>query len=293
MSERAYVARLTRGSRSNFYYSFLFLPRPQREAIHAVYAFCRMVDDSVDQSPGPEEAARRMTFWRSELAACAERAAGGPAAPAGPTHPVTRRLSDLMARYPIPRRHLEEVLDGVAMDVAPRRYRTFVDLRGYCYRVASAVGLVCIEIFGYRDPSARDYAVQLGLAFQITNILRDLRSDAERGRVYLPLEEMQAFRCPESDLTAERPSPRFRELMRFQASRARGLFAEAHRLFPAADRRTLVAAEIMAGIYEALLDRIEKLDYDVLRRRVTLSPARKLAIATRLYLRSRAAAPAA
>lgn len=279
MNEQAFVTRLTRASGSNFYYSFLFLPKSQREAIHAVYAFCREVDDSVDSAASPDEAARRVAFWRAELAAACE---GG-----APGHPITISLASHLKSHPIRRRDLEEIIEGVAMDIRPGRYRTFDELRGYCYRVASAVGLVCIEIFGYTDPAARDYAVTLGLAFQMTNILRDVRSDAERGRVYLPLDDMERFGCREEDLLAKRPSARFRELMAFEAARARSLFAEAKRLLPERDRGSLFAAEIMGGIYEALLDKIERRGYDVLAGKIGLTRPHKLLIATRVYLKSR------
>ena len=285
MNDQSYVRRLARTSGSNFYYSFLFLPRAQREAIQAVYAFCRAVDDSVDQAKGAQEASRQIAFWRAELAACGSEDADPPA------HPITRTLAVHMRRYPIQRRHLEEIIDGVAMDVVPRRYRTFEDLREYCHRVASAVGLVCIEIFGYREDSAREYAVALGLAFQLTNILRDVRDDAAMGRVYLPVEEMARFGCGEQDLEARRPSAGFIDLMKFEAARAHGLFNLARSIFPARDRRTLFAAEIMGAIYEAILDEIERRGFDVLSTRVTLSRPRKLAIASRLYLRSRLSAP--
>ena len=283
-ADRLHARRVTRASHSNFYYSFLFLPREQREAIHAIYAFCREVDDSVDGAADPEEAARRVAFWRKELDACASP-------DTTPGHPIARALAPHLQRYPIDRSHLELIIDGVAMDVTPRRYRTFEELKEYCYRVASAVGLVCIEVFGYRDPAARDYAVCLGLAFQMTNILRDVRGDAERGRIYLPTEEMARFGCAEQDLRAERPTPAFREMMTFQTARTRDLFTRARSLFPRSDRRTLFAAEIMGAIYESILGEIEKSQYDVLRRRIGLSRPRKIAIAARLFLTSRLAVP--
>jgi len=282
--DQRYVARVTRASGTNFYYAFMFLPRAQRQAIHAVYAFCREVDDSVDAARDREEAARRLAFWRGELAACYGE---------GPTHPITRSLAAHLRTYPIRRADLEEILAGVEMDVAPRPFADFAELTSYCHRVASAVGLVCIEIFGYRDPAAREYAVTLGLAFQMTNILRDVRADASRGRIYLPADEMASFRCPAADLRAQRPSPAFRDLMQLQIGRTRSLFAQARRLFPAADRRTLYAAEIMGAIYEAILEKIARRDGDVLREKVALSKPRKLAIATRLYLRSMASRPTA
>ena len=277
-ADQRLASRLTRASGTSFYYAFLFLPRPQREAIHAVYAFCRLVDDSVDAAPDGEQAARRLAHWREELAACF----GG-----RPTEPIARSLAPHLARYPIERRHLEEIIEGVAMDVQPARYATFEDLRRYCYRVASAVGLVCIEIFGYTDPAARDYAVDLGLAFQMTNILRDVKADAARGCVYLPQEDLQRFGCPEADLVATAATEPFRALMRFEAARARDLFARAAGSLPDRDRRTLFPAEIMRAIYETILERIDA-DVDrVLDGKVTLSRPRKLGLAAGVYLRSR------
>ena len=278
-ADQHYVARVTRASGTNFYYAFLFLPKQQREAIHAVYAFCREVDDSVDAAPNAAEASRRLAFWRGELAACYEGA---------PTHPITRSLAAHVGRYPIRRRDLEEILVGVERDVEPRPFADFDELTAYCHRVASAVGLVCIEIFGYKDPRARDYAVALGLAFQMTNILRDVRADALRGRVYLPADEMARFSCPAADLRAARPTPAFTALMRFQIERTRELFAQARRVFPQGDRRSLFAAEIMGAIYEAILQKVARRDGDVLRGKVKLSKPHKLMIAAGIYLRSRA-----
>lgn len=277
-TDQSYVTRLTRASGSNFYYSFLVLPRPKREAIHALYAFCREVDDSVDRAGSPGEARRQVAFWRDELAASFEGRA---------THPISRSLARHLRAYPIRRADLEAVIDGVAMDITPRRYATFEELSGYCYHVASAVGLACIEIFGYTQPAARDYAVRLGEAFQLTNILRDLGADAARGRVYLPAEDLDRFSCPEEDLRAERPSRALTALVKFEVERTRGLFARARSLYPDADRRTLVAAEIMRAIYEALLHEIERRRHDVLGARVRLSRPRKLAIAARCWLQSR------
>lgn len=277
---QAYVDRVTRRSGSNFYYSFLFLPAPRRRAIHALYAFCREVDDSVDATDDAVHASAKVAFWRQELDACY---AGRP------THPVTLSLAEHLPAYPIRREDLAAVIDGVAMDITPRRYETFEELRGYCLKVASAVGLACIEIFGYRDPRARDYAVTLGLAFQLTNILRDVRRDAERGRVYLPQVDLAAAGCPESDLAASTPSAPFQALMRLEAERARSLFEAARRTLPPADRGRLYAAEIMAAIYEAILDKIERRGYDVLGDRVSLSAPRKMALAAGVYLRSKTA----
>lgn len=283
MSDQSFVTRLTRSSGSNFYYSFLFLPRAQREAIHSVYAFCRAVDDSVDTAEGPDEARRRIGMWREELDACFD---------GRPTHPITRSLAAHLPRYPIRRRNLEEIIEGVEMDVTPRGFDTFADLREYCYRVASAVGLVCIEIFGYRDPRARQYAVRLGLAFQMTNILRDVRSDAEKGRIYLPREDLDRFACGARELRSARPTPAFIGLMSYETARTRALFEQARASLPEIDKPTLFAAQIMGDIYEAILGKIERRGYDVLRGRITLSRPRKLLIATRRFLTSRAGRPA-
>jgi phytoene synthase len=281
VADQALAAGIARRSGSNFYYAFLFLPRPRREAIQALYAFCREVDDSVDAAPDPVEAARRVQAWRSELDACYR---------GNPQHPITRSLAAHLETYPIRRQDLEDVIAGVSMDITARRYATWDDLQVYCHRVASAVGLACLEIFGCSGPAARDYAVTLGLAFQLTNIVRDVKSDGLRGRIYIPAADMAACRCPEEDLVAARPSPAFTRLMEMQCGRARSLFARASRLLAETDRRPLVAAEIMGAIYERLLRAIERRGHDVLSARVSLSRTRRMAIAARVYLRSRALA---
>jgi 15-cis-phytoene synthase len=278
MNAAELVATLTRRSGSNFYYSFLFLPRRKREAIYALYAFCRTVDDAVDQGAAtPSDQRRILGEWRIEL----ERAYAG-----RPTHPIAARLTDVVRMFPIRREHLEAILDGVEMDIDKRRYPTFEELAEYCYRVAAAVGLACIEIFGYTDPRARDYAVNLGIALQLTNILRDLRSDAERGRIYLPLDELRRFGYSEDDLLRGRYTRPYLELMRFQADRTHAYFRAARAALPRADRRRLLAAEIMGVIYRALLREIEARQFRVFDRRVRLSAPRKLALALSVYLRA-------
>lgn len=266
---------VTRKSRSSFYYSFLFLPAAKRRAIYAVYAFCRTVDDVVDLGETPAEQRRLLAEWRAELGRCY---AGQP------THPIGIRLAEVVRDFPIPRACLEAVLDGVEMDLDKQRYATFEELYDYCYRVASAVGLACIEVFGYTDRRAREYAVNLGVALQLTNILRDLEPDAARGRIYLPQDELKRFRYAEEDLLQGRYTPAFFELMRFQADRARAYFRAARAAFPVQDRRRLVAAEIMGAIYFALLGAIERRQFRVFGERVQLSAARKLAIALRCWL---------
>jgi phytoene synthase len=275
------AARLTRRSGSNFYYAFLVLPRPRREALYAVYAFCRTVDDIADAAEG-DRAARReaLAAWRREVACCFE-----PGPP--PSHPIARRLAEAVRAYPIPRAALEAIVDGVEMDLDQAVYETAEDLAPYCYRVASAVGLCCIEIFGYTDPRARDYAVRLGMALQLTNIIRDVGADAAAGRVYLPRADLRAFGVGVDDLVERRHTPAFEALMAHEAAAARAHYAAAWRAFPAADARSLVAAEIMGRIYHALLREIERRRFRVLDGRIALSRRRKVAIALATWAAAR------
>lgn len=268
---------LTKKSRSNFYYAFLFLPRAQREAIYAVYAFCRILDDVVDLGGVPEVQRQELGRWRKELARCFED---------GPEEPVAQRLAQVVKRFPIPRSALEAVVDGVEMDLDHSSYETFEDLYPYCYRVASAVGLCCIEIFGYSDPRCREYAVNLGIALQLTNILRDVQPDAERGRIYLPQEDLRRFGVSAEDLKGGRYSPAFVELMGFEARRAHEFYARAWAAQPARDARRLVAGDIMGRIYFALLRAIETRRFRVFGERVTVPVSRKLAIALSCWARA-------
>lgn len=272
------AAELTRKSRSNFYYAFLFLPRAQREALYALYAFCRIVDDVVDLGGTPELQRKEIERWREEIARCFE---------GSPEHPVARHLAEAARRFPIPRSALEDILDGVEMDLDRSRYETFDDLHPYCYRVAGAVGLCCIEIFGYSDARTREYAVNLGVALQLTNIMRDVQADAERGRVYLPQEDLRRFGVSVEDLRAGNYTPAFVELMRFEARRARQFYERAWAALPSQDARRLVAAEIMGRIYFALLQAIEARQFRVFGQRVTLPVSRKLAIALACWARAR------
>lgn len=269
---------LTKKSRSNFYYAFLFLPRAQREAMYAVYAFCRILDDVVDLGGVAEVQRRELARWRRELARCFEGA---------PEEPVAQRLAQVVKRFPIPQVALEAIIDGVEMDLDHSRYETFEDLYPYCYRVAGAVGLCCIEIFGYSDPRCREYAVNLGVALQLTNILRDIQADAERGRIYLPQEDLSRFGVSAADLKEGRYSPGFVELMGFEASRARQFYERAWAALPAQDARRLVAAEIMGRIYFALLRAIENRQFRVFGSRVIVPVSRKLAIALSCWARAR------
>jgi phytoene synthase len=280
MSLGSLSATLTRRSRSNFYYAFLTLPRARRDALYAVYAFCRTVDDVADL--GRDRGAQRTELgrWREEVARCFE-----PGPP--PVHPIARQLAAAVHAYPIPRTALEAIIEGCAMDLERVRYETADDLYPYCYRVASAVGLCCIEIFGYTDPGARDYAVKLGTALQLTNILRDVGADARDGRVYLPQEDLRAFGVAEDDLVAGRYGERFVALMQHQAARARQFYTAAAAAYPIVDARSLIAAQIMGGIYRALLEEIEARRFAVFGERITLPARRKVAIALRCWAAAR------
>jgi 15-cis-phytoene synthase len=278
MNAGRFVSRLTRKSRSNFFFAFLCLPRQKREAIYAVYAFCRLVDDAVDLGQDAAEQRRVLDAWREEIA----RVYGGE-----PEHPAGQRLQAAIAAFPIPRSVLEEIIAGVEMDIAHAGYETFDDLYPYCYRVASAVGLACIEIFGYRDPRAREYAVDLGVALQLTNIMRDVQSDARAGRVYLPREDLRRFGVDAEDLAAGRYTAGFVELMTWEAARARQYYDRAWAALPPGDARTLFAAEIMGQTYFALLRALEARRFRVFGTRVSLPVHRKLGIALACWTRAR------
>jgi phytoene synthase len=278
---------LTKASRSNFYYAFLFLPRAQREALYSVYAFCRVSDDLVDELPdgagraageggSPRETMERLKGWRAELEACFRGEA---------RHPVLQRLTETIQTFRIPRHYFEELLNGVEMDLTRTRYASFAELQQYCYRVAGVVGLMCIEIFGYRRAETRTYAEHLGTAFQLTNILRDLATDLQRGRLYLPGEDLARFGVREADIAGGRRTPGLRALLAFEAERARGFYGAARAALPAEDRRSMLAPEIMAAIYARLLQRIEASDYDVFSRRIRLSDAERLRLALTCWLR--------
>jgi len=273
-----FVSRLTRRSHSSFFYAFLCLPRRQREAIYAVYAFCRIVDDAVDLGRDREEQRHELQRWREEIA----RVYGGV-----PEHPAAQRLQQAIRTFPIPRAALLEIIAGVEMDLERAAYETFDDLYPYCYRVASAVGLCCIEIFGYVDPRAREYAVDLGIALQLTNILRDVQADARAGRVYVPQEDLRRFGVTAEDLAAGRYTPRFVELMTWQAARAHRYYERAWAALPAADARRLFAAEIMGRTYFALLRAIEARRFQVFGERVALPAYRRISIALSCWLRAR------
>ena len=273
------VGDFTRRSQSNFYYSFLFLPTGQRRAIEAVYAFCRSIDDAVDGAASPEAARAELAWWRRELAACFGEGA--------PSHAITRDLASQVKRFDLTREPLEEVIRGVEMDLTRNRYATFEELALYCRRVASAVGHSCIEIFGSRGDDARRYATTLGLAFQMTNIIRDFRADARRGRIYTPRDEMDRFGYSEEEALAGLPGVRFVNLMQFQCGRARDLFEQASSQMPRGERAKLMAAEIMGATYRRLLEKIARRPEAVLEGRVALSRPRRMVVAAAAFARAR------
>lgn len=274
---------------TSFYFAFLVLPRDRRKAIVAVWDFCRAVDDAVDETPvdtpAEREAARAsLARWREELARVFQ---GTPETPQG------QALQPWVRRFGLSRRPLDDLIDGVEMDLDHRRYPTFEALYEYCWRVASSVGFVCIEIFGARSEAAREYALNLGLALQLTNIVRDVRQDAARGRIYLPLEDLRQFGVTPDALFACKDSPEIARLLRFEAQRTRELYREAFSLLDPADYREQRAGLIMAAIYSTLLDEIERDGFKVLSQRVSLTPIRKFWLAWRTWTRARPPAIAA
>ena len=271
--------------KTTFYYSFLVLPPEERRAIIAVWDFCRVVDDAVDEGGVDEveaaadksEGARdAVAFWRAELARCYSKEA--------PQTTQGQRLQPFIARFSLPRQAFEDVIDGVAMDLDTTRYETFDDLLEYCRRVASAVGMICIRIFGCTSDGSTDYALNLGVALQLTNIIRDVKDDLDRGRVYLPIEDLKANGCTVEELAAGRVTPSVRRLLEFECARAREFYRRAVAARPEADRRRLVAAEIMRAVYFATLRGVERRGYDVFSGRVRLSRPRQAFIALRQWL---------
>lgn len=272
MTPDQYCAERAAKSGSSFYYSFLFLPPEKRRAITALYAFCREVDDVVDECSDAGVARAKLNWWRGEVR---ETYHGNP------QHPVTRALQPVVRRLALPMERFFEIIDGMEMDLEKQGYRDFDELSRYCYRVASVVGLLSVPIFGYRNPQTLDYAHDLGMAFQLTNILRDVREDAARGRIYIPQEEMAKFGVTPAQLSGATTSEGARALFAAQAERARRYYRQAFEKLPAEDRFAQRSGIIMAEVYLALLDRIENSGYAVLGGRISLSPWRKLWIAWR------------
>ena len=282
MTPAEYVQQRAAASGSSFYYVFLFLPPERRAAITAFYAFCRDIDDVVDEIRDPSVAAAKLAWWQTEV----KRAFAG-----SPTHPVMQALMPLVAPFGIEERHLQAVIEGCQMDLEQSRYLDFAGLQRYCHLVAGIVGEVSARIFGFTDPQTIAYAHQLGLALQLTNIIRDVGDDARRGRIYLPIDELQRFDVKAHEiLKRESPwgySERFTALMTFQAGRAQATYDRAFALLPDADRKAQRPGIMMANIYRSLLQEIQADQFQVLHQRTSLTPIRKLWIALLTHWRGR------
>ena len=270
MSPQDYVQQKAAASGSSFYYAFLFLPKPRRWAITAFYAFCREVDDVVDDVADPAVAQQKLAWWQHEVV---QAYAGQP------THPVMQALMPHTGPYGIRQDQLQAVIEGCQMDLGQTRYLDYPGLQRYCHLVAGVVGEVSASIFGQTDPATTAYAHTLGQAFQLTNIIRDVGEDALRGRIYLPVNELQRFDVKAHEILKRTHSDRFVALMRFQAERAHGLYDQALALLPAADRRSQKPGLMMASIYRTLLREIEHEQFQVLHQRIALTPLRKLWLA--------------
>jgi len=275
MSPDQYCQEKAAQSGSSFYYSFLFLPPEKRRAIIALYAFCREVDDVVDECSDPQVARAKLAWWRQEIAG---------AFAGNPQHPVTCALAPAVQRFNLPPEQFQEIMDGMEMDLTQDRYPDFRSLALYCHRVAGVVGQLSAEIFGYQDRATQKYAQELGLAFQLTNIVRDVGEDARRGRIYLPLDEMAKFGVAPADVVQGRESEGFRRLIASQIARTRGHYERALALLPAQDRPSQRPGLVMAAIYRTLLDEIERDGCRVLNQRVALTPIRKLWIAWKTWV---------
>jgi 15-cis-phytoene synthase len=268
---------ITRKSASNLALAFMLLPKAKRHAMSALYAFCREVDDVADEETVPLEKRRAdLAAWREDVRLACN---GG-----APAFPVNRELQAVIEQYRLPFNHFDELIRGVEMDLDIKRYQNFEELEQYCYRVASVVGLLSIEIFGYRNPDCRQYAIHLGQALQLTNILRDVRNDAERGRIYLPLDELARHKVSPEELLSLKYSDRFAEVAASVAERARNFYSLAEKALPAADRRSMIAAELMGSVYWRLLRELERQRFDVFGPRpVRLSRATKILLILRTW----------
>jgi phytoene synthase len=276
MSPDEYCQQKTVQSGSSFYYSFLFLPPERRRAITALYAFCREVDDTVDECTDQSIARIKLAWWRNEVAATYNGA---------PTHPVMQALQPHLAVYQLEQKHMQAIIDGMEMDLDQTRYLDYPAMQRYCWHVASVVGILSASIFGVTNPKTLEYAEKLGLAFQLTNIIRDVGEDARKGRIYLPVNELQQFNVTAADLLNARHSDKFENLMRFQVARAQKVYDEAFALLPKEDRRAQRPGLMMAAIYRTVLDEIERDGYHVLNQRISLTPLRKLWLAWKTYVR--------
>jgi len=270
-----YCQQKAAASGSSFYYSFLFLPPERRRAITALYAFCREVDDIVDECSEVSIAQTKLAWWRMEV---------GKLYAGAPSHPVTKALQHFTGKFQIEQGLLNDIIAGMEMDLTQSRYLDFAGLERYCYHVAGAVGLLAAGIFGYTDRRTLDYAKLLGTAFQLTNIIRDVGEDARKGRIYLPMDELKRFEVPAADILQSRYSENFSRLMQFQAERANDFYEKAFDNLPVEDRRAQRAGLIMAAIYRATLDEVERDGFKVLTQRTSLTPLRKLWLAWKTWV---------
>ncbi len=271
----AFCKAYTKERAKNFYFAFSILPKEKRRAIYATYAFAGHVDDIGDDPLPLSDKQRRLADFRARLDGCYEGRR---------EDPLFLALGDAIDRFAIPKEYFDELANGIEMDFAINRYKTFDDLKQYCYRVASMIGLLCIQIFGYRPhPEAKDWACDLGVALQLGNIMRDVKEDAIRDRIYLPLEDLQRFGYSEEELMASKLTPAFREMMTFEAQRAREFFASGRKLLPLLDLRSRMCVNVLQGIYTEIVDRIEQRGFDVYSERVSLSTPEKLKSIARLW----------
>ncbi len=275
MTPEQYCQAKAAQSGSSFYYSFLFLPPERRRAITALYAFCREVDDVVDEIKDQDVARTKLAWWSHEISELFH---------GSPQHPVARALAPAVKTFHLPESRFHEVIAGMEMDLSRNRYDSFQDLTLYCHRVAGVVGLMAAEIFGRTQEATLDYAENLGTAFQLTNIIRDVGEDARRDRVYIPQDELERFGVDAADILHGRVSKRFTELIGYQIARARNFYARAFTALPDADRRAQRPGLVMAAIYQSLLNDIERQATSVLTRRASMTPIRKLWIAWRAWL---------
>lgn len=280
MNNHDYCQQKVAESGTSFYYAFLFLPPEKRQAIHALYAFCREVDDVVDECEDPGIAAAKLSWWRQEVSLL-----DSPEGQTQPSHPVMLALRDVRQNFDLPLEYFNEIIDGMAMDLEYSRYPDFKSLSLYCYRVAGVVGLLSAEIFGMTDRKTQRYATELGTALQLTNIIRDVGEDARRGRIYLPVDELQQFNVPAADILNAKETPEFVALMTFQGERAQSYYDRALSSLPPADRSAQRPGLIMAAVYRTLLDEISKDGYQVLKQKTALPPLRKLWLALKTWFK--------
>ena len=276
-----YCQRVARKQAKNFYYAFRTLPTPKRRAIYAAYAFCRMCDDIADEDMPIDEKRRQFSETRNLLTESLRRT--GPEVGNDALPPEFAALSDATAAFGIPHHYYTQVIEGVESDLVKTRFENFEELKAYCYQVASVVGLICIEVFGYEDEAAREYAIDMGIAMQLTNILRDIKEDAERDRIYIPLDEMARFGYSEDDLKQGIIDERFRSLMALQVNRARDYYQRSQKLFTLIDAGARACPKVLHLAYRSILDRIDAQGYDVFSQRIGLSTFEKLMITGRLW----------